>query len=99
MRSTSKPSANRRSVTESVQSLPCVRWPEYVVSAPSSGGPVKDYEKARRVFAFRLIARDTVEEKVLELQRTKRALADALLGAGADLVRTLQKEDLELLLS
>ena len=55
--------------------------------------------QARRVFAFRLIARDTVEEKVLELQRTKRALADAILGAGADLVRTLEKEDLELLLS
>jgi SNF2 family DNA or RNA helicase len=55
--------------------------------------------QARRVFAFRLIARDTVEEKVLELQRTKRALADAILGAGADLVRTLAKEDLELLLS
>jgi len=55
--------------------------------------------QARRVFAFRLIARDTVEEKVLELQRTKRALADAILGAGADLVRTLEKDDLELLLS
>ena len=51
------------------------------------------------MFAFRLITRDTVEEKVLELQRTKRALADAILGAGGDLVRTLQKEDLELLLS
>jgi superfamily II DNA or RNA helicase len=53
----------------------------------------------QRVFAFRLIARDTVEERVLELQNTKRALADAILGEGADLARTLKKEDLELLLS
>jgi SNF2 family DNA or RNA helicase len=55
--------------------------------------------QSQRVFAFRLIARDTVEERVLELQDTKRAVADAILGEGADLVGTLKKEDLELLLS
>ena len=32
----------------------------------------------RAVFANRLIARDTVEEKVLELQKTKRDLAAAI---------------------
>ena len=30
------------------------------------------------VFAYRLIVKDTVEEKVLELQSKKRALADAI---------------------
>lgn len=51
------------------------------------------------VFAYRLIARDTVEEKVLELQKTKRALADAIINADNSLVRNLGREDLELLLS
>jgi superfamily II DNA or RNA helicase len=55
--------------------------------------------QTRRVFAYRLIARDTVEEKVLELQRAKRGLADALIGADAALIRDLSREDLELLLS
>jgi SNF2 family DNA or RNA helicase len=53
----------------------------------------------RPVFAYRLIARDTVEEKVLELQKTKRDLADAIINADNSLITSLQKEDLELLLS
>jgi SNF2 family DNA or RNA helicase len=55
--------------------------------------------QTRPVFAYRLIARDTVEEKVLELQKTKRELADAILGEDNSLIRDLKKEDLELLLS
>jgi superfamily II DNA or RNA helicase len=52
-----------------------------------------------RVFAYRLIARDTVEEKVLQLQSTKRELADAIVNADNALIRDLGREDLELLLS
>jgi SNF2 family DNA or RNA helicase len=55
--------------------------------------------QTRPVFAYRLIARDTVEEKVLELQKTKRSLADAILGEDNSLIRDLKREDLELLLS
>jgi len=55
--------------------------------------------QTRRVFACRLIARNTVEEKVLELQGKKRALADAILNADQNLIRDLTREDLELLLS
>jgi SNF2 family DNA or RNA helicase len=55
--------------------------------------------QTRPVFAYRLIARDTVEEKVLELQKTKRDLADAILGEDNSLIRDLKREDLELLLS
>ena len=55
--------------------------------------------QTRPVFAYRLIARDTVEEKVLELQETKRELADAIINADNSLIRTLTREDLELLLS
>jgi len=53
----------------------------------------------RQVFAYRLIARDTVEEKVLQLQNTKRNLADAIISADNSLIRDLGREDLELLLS
>jgi hypothetical protein len=55
--------------------------------------------QTRPVFAYRLIARGTVEEKVLELQKTKRELADAILGEDNSLIRDLKREDLELLLS
>lgn len=51
------------------------------------------------VFAYRLIARDTVEEQVLKLQESKRELADAIINADNALIRNLSKEDLELLLS
>ncbi len=53
----------------------------------------------RQVFAYRLIARDTVEEKVLELQKSKRDLAAAIISADNSLIRDLRREDLELLLS
>ncbi|OWK42980.1 SNF2-related protein [Fimbriiglobus ruber] len=55
--------------------------------------------QTRPVFAYRLIARDTVEEKVLALQQSKRELADAILGGDGRLITDLKREDLELLLS
>ena len=51
------------------------------------------------VFAYRLVARETVEERILELQSHKRALADAILDAGTAGLRGLQREDLEQLLA
>ncbi len=51
------------------------------------------------VFAYRLIAKDTVEERVLELQKSKRELATAILSEDNALVSKLQPEDLALLLS
>lgn len=53
----------------------------------------------RNVFAYRLIARDTVEEKILELQKTKRELADAIITADNSVLASLSRENLELLLS
>lgn len=55
--------------------------------------------QSRSVFAYRLIARDTVEEKILRLQQTKRNLADAIITADNSLIRGIGREDLELLLS
>jgi len=51
------------------------------------------------VFAYRLIARHTVEERVLELQEKKRELADAILTQDNRVVSNLRREELELLLS
>ena len=53
----------------------------------------------RRVFAYRLIARDTVEEKILALQDKKRELAESIVRADAGVIGNLTAEDVELLLS
>src|SRR5207245_452417 len=55
--------------------------------------------QSRPVFAYRLVSKDTVEEKVLELQRSKRELADAILGASGGVLTDLTREDLDLLLA
>lgn len=55
--------------------------------------------QTRPVFAYRLIARDTVEEKILQLQGQKRELAEAIISADEGLLRSLTAEDLTLLLS
>jgi superfamily II DNA or RNA helicase len=55
--------------------------------------------QTRTVFATRLVARDTVEEKILELQKSKRALADAVIQADESLLAGLSRDDLALLLS
>lgn len=52
----------------------------------------------RPVMAYRLIATDTVEEKIMELQDSKRQLADAILRADRSLIADLTVDDLELLL-
>ncbi len=55
--------------------------------------------QTKPVFAYRLVARDTVEERILELQAHKRALADAIMNAGEGGLRGLKREDLEQLLA
>ncbi len=55
--------------------------------------------QTRHVFAYRIIARDTVEQKVLELQSRKKDLADMIINADNSLISKLGREDLELLLS
>jgi superfamily II DNA or RNA helicase len=55
--------------------------------------------QTRQVFAYRLITRDTVEEKVLELHKSKRDLASAIISANNSMIRDLCPEDLALLLS
>jgi SNF2 family DNA or RNA helicase len=55
--------------------------------------------QTRRVFAYRLIARDTVEEKILALQARKRELADSIVRADENMITSLSADDVELLLS
>lgn len=55
--------------------------------------------QVNKVMAYRLIATGTVEEKVLELQKSKRELADAILSEDKAFIKNLTRDDLELLLS
>jgi SNF2 family DNA or RNA helicase len=54
--------------------------------------------RTRRVIATRLVARNTIEEKILALQASKRALADAILTADRGGLASIGREELELLL-
>ena len=55
--------------------------------------------QTQHVFAYRLICKDTVEQRIAELQQKKKKLADAIIGGEENLLRTLTRSDLELLLS
>ena len=55
--------------------------------------------QTQQIFAYRLITRNTVEERVLELQKNKRDLVNAIIREDTGLIRNLRREDLELLLS
>jgi SNF2 family DNA or RNA helicase len=49
------------------------------------------------VFVYRLIASDTIEERILELQERKRSLARSLLGESSEALSVSREELLELL--
>ena len=55
--------------------------------------------QTRPVFAYRLVCRDTVEQRILALQAKKRELADAIIDGEQTPLRNLSREDLESLLS
>jgi superfamily II DNA or RNA helicase len=55
--------------------------------------------QTRRVIATRLVARGTIEEKILALQASKRALADAILAADNGVLAKIGREELEALLA
>lgn len=50
------------------------------------------------VFAYRIIARDTIEEKMLLLQQQKAELASAILSSDTDAMKMLSEDDLQFLL-
>lgn len=55
--------------------------------------------QTRQVFAYRLICQNTVEEKIAELQKQKRELAEAILEENQSVFQKLTTEDLKILLS
>ncbi|MFQ5560404.1 MAG: DEAD/DEAH box helicase [Nitrospinota bacterium] len=55
--------------------------------------------QTRNIFAYRLICKDTVEERVLALQKGKKELADSIISEDKSVLQGLQVEDLEFLLS
>lgn len=54
--------------------------------------------QTRPVIAYRVICRDTVEDKILELQKSKRDLADSIVQADESMLRRLTADDIKLLL-
>jgi non-specific serine/threonine protein kinase len=51
----------------------------------------------RKVFAYKMICKDSVEEKILQLQERKKMLADDLIQEDAGFVKTLSRDDVEFL--
>lgn len=54
--------------------------------------------QTRSVFCYRLIARDTIEEKILELQKKKSDLFSAVISSDGQQIKKLTEEDIHYLL-
>ena len=55
--------------------------------------------QTKNIFAYRMICKDTVEDKILQLQEKKRLLAADLITDDTGFVKSLTKEDIEYLFS
>jgi non-specific serine/threonine protein kinase len=55
--------------------------------------------QTKNIFAYRMICKDTIEDKILQLQDRKRALAKDLIADDATFVKSLSREDVEYLFS
>src|SRR4029079_3785440 len=55
--------------------------------------------QTKNIFAYRMICKDTIEDKILQLQEKKRLLAKELIADDATFVKSLTKEDVEYLFS
>jgi non-specific serine/threonine protein kinase len=53
----------------------------------------------KNIFAYRMICKDTIEDKIIQLQEKKRALAKDLIADDTSFVKSLTKEDVEYLFS
>jgi len=54
--------------------------------------------QTRSVLCYRLICRDSIEEKMVELQEKKRKLFDSIISSDAGAVKRLSEEDIEFIL-
>lgn len=55
--------------------------------------------QTKNIFAYRMICKDTIEDKILKLQEKKKALAKDLISDETGFVKSLTKEDVEYLFS
>ena len=55
--------------------------------------------QTKNIFAYRMICKDTIEDKILTLQARKKKLASELVADDASFVKSLSKEDVEYLFS
>ena len=55
--------------------------------------------QTKNIFAYRMICKDTIEDKILKLQEKKRQLAKELIADDASFVKALSREDVEYLFS
>ena len=55
--------------------------------------------QTKNIFAYRMICKDTVEDKIIQLQERKRMLASELITDDDGFVKSLSKEDIEYLFS
>ena len=55
--------------------------------------------QTKNIFAYRMICKDTIEDKILQLQEKKRSLARDLVADDTGFVKTLTREDVEYLFS
>ena len=55
--------------------------------------------QTKNIFAYRMICKDTIEDKILQLQERKKALAKDIISDDSGFVKTLSREDVEYLFS
>jgi non-specific serine/threonine protein kinase len=81
---------------------------EYVIHLDPWWNPAVEMQASDRahrigqdkpVFVYKIIARDTVEEKILQLQEKKRALVKSLIATEAGFFKSLTRDDVKALFS
>ncbi len=55
--------------------------------------------QTKNVFAYKMICKDTIEEKIIQLQESKKELSENLIGNNEGFVKQLTQEDIEFLFS
>ena len=55
--------------------------------------------QTQKVFAYKMICKDSVEEKILKLQEKKKNLANELISEDAALTKNLTRDDIAFLFS
>lgn len=55
--------------------------------------------QTKKVFAYKMICRDSIEERIIQLQERKKKLSDELIGEDNGFVKSLSEEDIRFLFS